>query len=354
MIQWKRDWIKAWIDTGVPVIFDVSPGYDGRFVFESSGGVIYGDNANYGFDAWRNGQSALKGLGMKGTVYNAWNGYTEGLVATAGSWVHPQNVRSEDGRPVDGLKSWLADYFSTDPRMCEHVHYVDLGRTKYNLYGLICQKWQGMNGGLGVLGDPVSSELPGCSGSRRTLFQFGSIVFSGYGTYETHGLIGDKYRTMGYECGDLGPPVSDEHLGCNGHRRNFYQQGAIVYSGGPAAYETHGAIASKYGALSHDCGPLGAPVSDEVAGCSTNRKSLFESGAVVFSQSHGAYATYGLIGDLYRGMGYDCSWLGAPKSDEKACNTHCSGGRTNDFENGHIAWCPGWSSARTFSGPSGC
>jgi hypothetical protein len=249
VIQWKRNWIKAWIDTGVPVIFDVSPGYDGRYVFATSGGVIYGDNANYYYDAWRNAQSELKGLGMKGTVYNAWNGYTEGLVATPGVWVNPQNVRSQDGRPAGGLQAWLTDYFSVDPRLCNHVHYVNFGQTKYNVYGAICQKWQGMNADLSVLGQPVSSEMAGCSGTRRNLFQYGVIVWS---------------------------------------------------------------------------------------------------------PSYDAFATWGLIGTLYRDLGYDCSWLGAPKSDEKACNTHCSGGRANDFQYGHINWCPGSSSAYAYPGWSGC
>lgn len=353
VIKWKRDWIQAWINTGVPVIFDVSPGYDGSYVFPS--GVIYGDNANYYYDAWRNAESELKGLGMKGTVYNAWNGYTEGLVATSGVWVNPQNVRLQDGRPALALKSWLTDYFSVDPRVCNHMHYVNFGQTKYNVYGSICQKWQGMNADLSVLGQPASSEMAGCNGTRRNLFQYGSIVYSEYGTYETHGLIGDEYRTLSYECSALGPPITDEQFGCNGHKRNFFQGGTIIYSSGaPYAHETHGAIVSKYGALGYDCGALGAPTSDELAGCSTDRRSYFESGAVVFSPSYGAFATYGLIGTLYRNMGYDCGWLGPPKSDEKACNLRCSGGRTNDFQNGHIDWCPGWPSAHAYWGPSGC
>jgi hypothetical protein len=354
LIRWKRAWIKAWIETGVPVLFDVSPGYDGRYVFAREGGVIYGDNADYSTDEWRNAQSALKGLGMKGTVYNAWNGYTEGLVAAPGVWIRPQHVRSNDGRAVDGLKTWLTDYFSVDPRVCDHVHYVNFGQVKHHVYGAICAKWQEMNAGLGVLGQPVSSELDGCNGARRNLFQFGSIVHSPNGTWETHGLIGEKYRAMGYECSGLGPPTSDEHLAC-GRTRNLFQGGTIIYSSGAtAAYETHGSIAGKYGALGHDCGVLGAPVSDEVSGCGTNRRSYFESGAIVFSSAHGAYATYGLIGSLYRGMDYDCSWLGPPTSDEKACDRRCPGGRTNDFQNGHIDWCPGWNVAKAVAGPSGC
>lgn len=246
VIAWKRKWIEEWIKTGVPVIFDVSPGYDGRYVFAE--GVIYGDNADEMFDAWRNAQSALKGLGMKGTVYNAWNGYTEGLVATPGVWVKPQNVRRLDGRSPDGLKNWLTDYFSVDPRVCSHTHYVNFGQTKYHVYGAICQKWQAMDANIDALGSPASSETAGCKGARRTHFQFGSIIHSGRGAHETHGLIGSLYRDMNYECG----------------------------------------------------------------------------------------------------------WLGVPTSDEIDCHRRCQGGRTNDFENGHIDWCPGWSSARASLGPSGC
>ncbi|HEY7510831.1 MAG TPA: hypothetical protein VIG50_11290 [Vicinamibacteria bacterium] len=246
VIRWKRDWIQRWIDTGLPVIFDVSPGYDGRYVFGS--GVIYGDNVDGFSDGWRNGQSALKGLGMKGTVYNAWNGYTEGLVATPGVWVKPQNTRLGDGRPPDGLKNWLTDYFRVDPRQCDHTHWADFGRVKHHVYGAICRKWQAMDADIGALGAPAGSEGAGCAGRRRTPFQFGAIVHGG----------------------------------------------------------------------------------------------------------HGTFATYGLIGALYRTLGYDCGWLGAPVSDEKPCAARCAGGRASDFENGSIEWCPGWTAARAVRGRSGC
>jgi hypothetical protein len=356
LVEWKLAWIRDWIATGVPVIFDVSPGYDGRYVFAASGGVIYGDNAAHANDAWRNAQSEMKGLGMKGAVYNAWNGYTEGLVATDGVWVRPQNVRSVDGRPADALRNWLTDFFSVDPRVCHHTHYVDLGRVKYVVYGAICQKFQQMGGDRSPLGEPASSELAGCAGARRSLFRFGSVVYSGLGTFEVHGRIGEKYRALGYECGALGPPTSDEQpTGCKGRLRNLFQHGAIIFSpGAAAAYETHGAIAAKYAELSRDCGPLGAPVTDEGPSKGASRISLFESGAILWSAATGAHAVYGLIGALYRGMGYDATWLGLPTSDEKACERGCAGGRSSDFQNGHISWCPGWTEARALPGPSGC
>lgn len=95
-------------------------------------------------------------------------------------------------------------------------------------------------------------------------------------------------------------------------------------------------------------------MSDEGPASGANRINLFESGAIVWSPTLGAHAVYGLIGALYRGMGDDGSWLGPPRSDEKACNRACAGGRTSDFQNGHVGWCPGWAEARASRGPSGC
>lgn len=40
-----------------------------------------GDNMNYTDDRWRNWLSQLKGPGVKGIVFDTWNGYTEGYAA---------------------------------------------------------------------------------------------------------------------------------------------------------------------------------------------------------------------------------------------------------------------------------
>ena len=74
--------ISAWIATGLPVILDVSSGFDGRFVWAAGGGTgFWGDNFEYTDDRWRNGLSQLKGPGIKGITFNTWNGYTEGYAA---------------------------------------------------------------------------------------------------------------------------------------------------------------------------------------------------------------------------------------------------------------------------------
>jgi hypothetical protein len=71
LVEWKRRFVSSWVSTGIPVMLDVSPGFDARDVFEGS--PRYGNNV-----PWRNGQTDLLSLGVRGLTANTWNGYTEG------------------------------------------------------------------------------------------------------------------------------------------------------------------------------------------------------------------------------------------------------------------------------------
>jgi hypothetical protein len=75
LLAWKRAFLRAWYQTEIPLLVDVSPGYDASVVFPQS--------KRYGFtQSWKDGLTALvRDYGRAGMVYNAWNGYTEGLVA---------------------------------------------------------------------------------------------------------------------------------------------------------------------------------------------------------------------------------------------------------------------------------
>ena len=74
VIRWKREFSRRWFETGIPFIMDVSPGYDAHIIFGGSG---------YGISAfWRNELTKMvRDFGSAGVMFNAWNGYTEGLVA---------------------------------------------------------------------------------------------------------------------------------------------------------------------------------------------------------------------------------------------------------------------------------
>jgi hypothetical protein len=74
----KRDYLQHWQTTGIPVIMDITPGYDAHIVFPPHirGAGRYGNNA-----AWRAAVAALRTARVKGLVFNTWNGYTEGYAA---------------------------------------------------------------------------------------------------------------------------------------------------------------------------------------------------------------------------------------------------------------------------------
>ncbi len=72
IIRWKQQFASKWINTGIPFIQDISPGYDAHIVFP--GPHVFGNTAT-----WRDAQSDLvRKLRCQGVTFSAWNGYTEG------------------------------------------------------------------------------------------------------------------------------------------------------------------------------------------------------------------------------------------------------------------------------------
>ena len=72
-LAWKRNYVSDWVETGVPTLVDVSPGYDASLVFPGS--VRYGHT-----EAWRESlRQMVAELGDDGVVLNSWNGYTEAM-----------------------------------------------------------------------------------------------------------------------------------------------------------------------------------------------------------------------------------------------------------------------------------
>lgn len=217
MIAHKRQFIDDWLSAGMPVIADVSAGYDGRIIFFPDAKFIYGHS-----DLWRNDQSQLRSGHISGLMFTAWNGYTEGWAGM------PTLENGTDGTDPGAMNRWLQAVFTPDPRDCNHVQFAN-GQPLFVVYGAICEKYYKMNGTRGALGDPLSSEHAGTvSGVRRTDFEHGSILWKGGPeAFEVHGLIGEQYKQMGYEsAGRLGVPTSDEQdfSGCPHGERGRYNQ----------------------------------------------------------------------------------------------------------------------------------
>lgn len=77
LITWKRNYHNSWINSGIPFIHDLTPGYDAHIVFPSS--PVYGNT-----QTWRELQSqAISDFGSQSLTFNAWNGYTEGMAGVS-------------------------------------------------------------------------------------------------------------------------------------------------------------------------------------------------------------------------------------------------------------------------------
>lgn len=219
LINWKRGALQAWVQTGVPVIFDVSCGYDGRIVFADKGyNGFWGDNLQYTDDRWRNALSMIKGPGIRGITFNSWNGYTEGMAGVP---------TKEHGQTV---YNWLKDTFEPPPWDYSHMHYVN-GAATHRVYGAICEKWLALGGDTGF-GAPVGEELPAGNGRKQEFADGKSIYWSpATGAHEIHGLIRITYIKNDAEAGFLGFPVLDEAKRADG-RVSTFEHGEIVWKQG--------------------------------------------------------------------------------------------------------------------------
>ncbi|MBU9767176.1 cold-shock protein [Mycobacterium sp. TNTM28] len=77
--------------------------------------------------------------------------------------------------------------------------------------GAIYNRWQGLGGATGLLGNPTSPETPGKGGSRYARFERGAVYWSAEsGAQPVTGAIYEAWGTLGFERGVLGLPTSAE------------------------------------------------------------------------------------------------------------------------------------------------
>jgi len=205
----------------------------------------------------------------------------------------------------------------------------------------IMDKHTELGGFGGLLGVPTTVESAcGQDGlGRFQEFQGGSIYWHpDVGAHEVHGLIRDKWRSLGAERGTLGYPTTDERFTADGVGRASWFTGGIVYwHPAVGAWEVHGAIVGKYVSLGGPGSVLGYPTSDErVAPDGVGRFNTFERGAIYWTFSTGAREVHGLIYAKWRDLGLGASTLGYPVTDEYPGST--SGGRVSRFQQGRIVW----------------
>jgi uncharacterized protein with LGFP repeats len=180
--------------------------------------------------------------------------------------------------------------------ICSFIASVAMG---FQVYGEIAKKWDSLGGIWGFLGLPLTDETGTPDGvGRFNHFQGGSIYWTpNTQAHEVHGLIRDKWASLGWEKSFLGYPLTDETKTPDGvGRYNHFQGGSIYWTPKTQAHEVHGYIRGEWANLNWERGALGYPTSDEFQD-GQFRRSNFQHGFIRWSEATGAKTTISLEGD---------------------------------------------------------
>jgi subtilisin family serine protease len=202
--------------------------------------------------------------------------------------------------------------------------------------GDIRDRYVALGGPCGFLGQPLTGELstPGNVG-RYNVFQGGSIYWSpASGAWEVHGGIRDQWGAVGWEGGPVGFPITNE-MALPGGAFNAFQRGSIYWSPATGAHALWGDIRKTWGQLGWENSALGYPVTSELPTPGTpGAFNHFQSGSIYWSPATGAHEVRGLIRDEWARLGWEASSLRFPVSNEYAAPD----GRRSDFQNGSMTW----------------
>jgi len=206
----------------------------------------------------------------------------------------------------------------------------------------IDQKYNQLGGSSSFLGNPKTEErvCPDGVGHYRH-YDYGSIYWHpDTGAHEVHGANRARWSSLGWERSFLGYPKTDEtETPDEAGRYNHFQGGSIYWHPDTGAYEVHGSIRHKWSALGWEKSFLGYPLTNETPTPDTKgRYNHFQGGSIYWYPGIGAFEVHGSIRHKWATLGWERSFLGYPKTDEKA--TPDGVGRYNHFEHGSIYWHP--------------
>ncbi len=157
------------------------------------------------------------------------------------------------------------------------------------VHGAILGRYKALGGPAGMLGFPLTDQLPvGDGKGQYNHFKGlgGSSIYwtSRTGAHAVGGAIRYHWARLGGPKGFVGYPTTDEAATRvpGGRWNNFSNGVAIEWKSGIGAFEIHGAIRARWGSMRCAAGPLGFPTSDEYS-VPGGRRSNFENGMLTWS-----------------------------------------------------------------------
>jgi GH25 family lysozyme M1 (1,4-beta-N-acetylmuramidase) len=153
--------------------------------------------------------------------------------------------------------------------------------------GAILARYRALNGPAGILGFPITDQLrtPDNAGAYNTFSGMGrsSIYWtSRTGAHAVGGAIRAKWRDLGGPTGLVGYPLTDElPTSAGAGRYNSFTGADLYWSRTTGAHEVNGAIRNLWNALGNAKSTLGLPTSDEYS-VYGGRRSDFQNGNVTW------------------------------------------------------------------------
>jgi len=238
-------------------------------------------------------------------------------------------------RVVSCTPPWEFENCSTSPATDQRT--VDHNSSELpTRYTKITKRYIAIGENGSVLGASVYGEFAVKGGSAQR-YQHGRISYSSAtGAIETRGSVGRRYAALGAEESPLGFPVNQEGSVASGKGvRQRFEHGRIFWSSQTGAWEVYGNIDDRYRALDRTDGVLGFPLSGrtEVKG-DRGAYQVFEGGRIFTSPGNGTHETRGDIDVRYKKLDSARGPLGFPTSRRSA--TTGADGLEQEFENGRI------------------
>ena len=233
------------------------------------------------------------------------------------------------------------------------VYGAKSGATPIPCYD-ISQLYDNYTGAEGVLGAATDAETTLPDGGKHREYAGGAIYWTGATcAHEVHGAIFGEWQAQGLAQGLLGYPVNNETLTPDSiGKYNHFQNGSIYWTPTTGAHEVHGLIRQKWASLGWERSALGYPVSDETDEVDgSGRFNLFEHGSIHWRRGDNTVTVDAepsiLIGPQQAGAdrpGADLSNFDLPAPNPTLCEERCA----------HDASCKAWAYVKpnTTQGPS--
>ncbi|PRW63015.1 hypothetical protein CEP50_12560 [Actinopolyspora mortivallis] len=212
----------------------------------------------------------------------------------------------------------------------------------------IRDKWDRIGGARTVGYPTIDQRITPDGKGRYNHFENNASI---YWTEQTdahlvQGLIREKWAATGWERGPMGYPLTDEladkdRIG----RFNVFtgvdgNPAGILWSPETGVHTVKGLIGKRYLELGGPGGVLGYPTTDERSTPDGRGRFNHFNGAggasIYWTPSTGAHEIYGGIRDHWASMGWEKSYLGYPTTGE--FDLKDGSGRRNHFEGGHISF----------------